>query len=87
MPTRRKAKPATQVNDGDHLAAQIDDAFHKVGRTRHLGDFHGADDLLHLQDVDAELFLADAERHELEELVILLFLIQIHSCSLWEKRT
>lgn len=56
-PLGGKTKAPTQINDRDNFAAQIDDAFHKFRSARHLGDFHGADDFLNLQDIHPELFL------------------------------
>ena len=71
----RQARP--QIDDRNQLAAQIDDAFHEVRRARHVRDFDHADDFLHLGDVDAVLFVAQAKRYDLQQLAGKLLLLGV----------
>ena len=41
-------QPEAEVDDRDHLSAEVDDPAHKVARTGHARDLHDADDLPHL---------------------------------------
>ena len=51
-----------QVNDGNNDTAQINDALDEAGRLRHAGRCLVRADLLHLQYVNAVLFLAQLKR-------------------------
>src|SRR5262249_14643247 len=62
---RGKAELAAQVDDGNHFAAQVDDAQYVVGHLRHLGDVHHLDDLAHLQNRYAVLLVAEREGQKL----------------------
>ena len=59
-----------EVDDRDNLAPEIDDAFDMRRRVGHLRDGHGADDLLDLEDIYPELFIADFKGDELEQIPI-----------------
>ena len=54
-----------EVHDRDHLAAQVDDAADELAGARDAGDLHQADDLPHLQDLEAVLLLRQLEGHVL----------------------
>jgi len=63
----RRGEPelAPKVDDGNHLAAQVDHAQHVRRHLRHLRDVHHFDDLAHLEHGHAVLLVAERERQEL----------------------
>src|SRR5208337_1623847 len=65
---RFEAEAAAQGNDGNDLAAQIDDTFDVAGQIGHAGQLLRANDFLDAQDVEAVLLGCDTEADELQEL-------------------
>ena len=54
---RRHPEFQSQIDNRDHFAAKIDNAFHKIGGSWNGSDRHHADDLFYFQDADTVLFL------------------------------
>jgi len=64
----RKPKALLEVNNGEHRAAQIDDALDKIRRKRNARDVREIANLLYVQNADAIFFIAKIERHILRVL-------------------
>ena len=54
-----------QANHRDDLPAQVNDAIDKVRHVGHASEFAQPDDLLHLQNVEAEFLVTDFEADQL----------------------
>src|SRR5262249_14545107 len=65
-----QSETAPQCDDGNHLAAQIDDPVHEIGRVWNASEGLNPNDLLHSQNVQAELLAPDVETDQLQQFAV-----------------